>query len=188
MKLIVGLGNPDKKYARTRHNLGFMVLDFFARENGLSWKYSPDWMCYFIKTRRFVLMKPTTYMNKSGESVLSVSNFYRIDSEDVLIVYDDVDLPNGKLRLAVDGVSAGHHGLDSIIESLSTVDFGRLRVGIDRPGSKSEKENKQEVADYVLEVFSKDEAKKLSEVLLRCEDALNSYLDDGLEATMNKFN
>ena len=188
MKLIAGLGNPDKKYTKTRHNLGYMVLDFFAKENGLSWKYSPDWMCYFIKTRRFVLMKPTTYMNKSGESVLTVSNFYQIDSEDVLIIYDDVDLPYGKIRLAINGVSAGHHGIDSIIESLSTIDFGRLRAGIGRPKAKDVKEKKQEVADYVLDVFDKEEAKKLPEVLLRCEDAINSYLDDGLEATMNRFN
>lgn len=188
MKLIAGLGNPDKKYSKTRHNLGYMVLDYFARENGLSWKYSQDWMCYFIKTRRYILIKPTTYMNKSGESVLSVSNYFKIDPDDVLIVYDDVDLPFGKMRLAVNGVSAGHHGLDSMIESLSTVDFGRLRVGIDRPNSKEAKGKNLETADYVLEEFSHDQKKELPEVLLRSVDALNSYLDDGIEATMNRFN
>lgn len=188
MKLIAGLGNPDKKYAKTRHNLGYMILDNFARKNGFLWKYSPDWMCYFVKTRRFVLMKPITYMNKSGESVLSVSNYFKIEPEDVLIVYDDVDLSYGKLRLAIDGVSAGHHGIDSIIESLSSVDFGRLRVGIGRPLAKDVKGKGQEIVDYVLEEFDHEQAKKLPEVLLLSEDALNSYLDDGLEATMNKFN
>src|SRR5205085_2343061 len=134
---IAGLGNPDKKYAKTRHNLGYIILDYFAKENGLSWKYSQDWMCYFVKTRQFVLAKPTTYMNKSGESVLTLSKYFKVDSEDVMIVYDDVDLPFGKLRLAIDGVSAGHHGIDSVIESLSTADFGRLRVGIDKPDAEN---------------------------------------------------
>lgn len=185
MKLIVGLGNPDKKFAKTRHNLGNMVLDNFARENALTWKYSQDWMCYFVKTRNYILLKPTTYMNKSGESVHSVSKYFEIDSESVLIVYDDMDLPYGKLRLAIDGVSAGHRGIESIIESLSTADFGRLRIGIDKPNSEN---NRKEAADYVLEEFNNEQKKKLPEILLRSLDALNSYLDDGIEATMNKFN
>lgn len=188
MKLIAGLGNPDKKYAKTRHNLGYIVLDYFARENGLSWKYSQDWMCYFVKTRNYVLLKPTTYMNKSGESVHSVSKYFQVDSEDVLIVYDDVDLPYGKLRLAIDGVSAGHKGVESIIESLSTANFGRLRIGIDRPDSDETEGRRLETADYVLEEFSQQQKKKLPEILLRSRDALNSYLDDGVEATMNRFN
>ena len=189
MKLIVGLGNPGAKYKKTRHNLGHMVLDFFASENGLVWKLNPDWMCFFVKTRRFVLMKPVTYMNKSGESVLAVSNYYKIEPEDILVIYDDMDLPFGKLRLAVNGVSAGHHGIDSVIESLGGVDFDRLRVGIGRPSLPlGEKASKQKNTDYVLKGFAKDEAAKFPKVLLHCQEALNSYLDDGIGATMNRFN
>jgi len=188
MKLIVGLGNPDKKYAKTRHNLGFMVLDHFARENGLSWKHSQDWMCYFIKVSQYVLVKPTTYMNKSGESVLAVTHYFKVGSKDVLVVYDDVDLPFGKLRLAIDGVSAGHYGIESVIESLSTIDFGRLRVGIGRPVASDLDGKKREVTDYVLEEFDSEQTKKLPDILLRSVNALNSYLEDGIGATMNKFN
>lgn len=206
MKLIVGLGNPGNKYRKNRHNLGFMVVDLFVKNLGLSWRYSPDWIAFYAKDNN-VYLKPSTFMNKSGVSVAALANFYNIDSKDVLIIYDDVDLPPGKLRLAFNGLSAGHHGIDSVIECLGGVEFARLRIGIGSPrrvlgeagrpsseatdGKQSEKNGKgytKEVSDYVLEDFNKEEEKRLPELIKNCEEAINSYISDGIEATMNKFN
>ncbi len=133
MKLVVGLGNPGEKYKNNRHNLGFMVVDEYLRGLGLSWRYSPDWVCFYAKNASAVFVKPSTFMNRSGVAVSAVSNFYDIKNEDVIVVCDDVDLPFGKVRLAFNGLSAGHQGIESVISSLGSVDFGRLRVGIGRP-------------------------------------------------------
>ncbi|MEK7580840.1 MAG: aminoacyl-tRNA hydrolase [Patescibacteria group bacterium] len=186
MKLIVGLGNPGAKYGKNRHNLGFMVVDLFVKNFGLSWRYSPDWIAFYAKDKN-VYLKPSTFMNKSGVSIAALANFYNIDSKDILIIYDEVDLPLGKIRLAFNGLSAGHHGIDSIIECLGGVEFARLRVGIGRP-EKSEKGYTKEVSDYVLEDFNKEEEKRLPGLIKNCEEAINSYISDGIEATMNKFN
>lgn len=181
MKLIVGLGNPSKKYAESRHNLGYMVADAFAVEKGLTFQKSEDLMCFYTKNDDFVLAKPTTFMNESGNSVRALAKFFKIDHEDVMVINDDMDLPFGKIRLAFNGTSAGHHGIDSVIECLASVDFGRLRVGIGRsetiPGDK-----------HVLDDFSAEETKALPELLKKCVDAVDSYLDDGIMATMNRFN
>lgn len=187
MKLIVGLGNPGNKYANSRHNLGFMVIDEYVKGLGLSWRYSPDWLCFYTKNASTVFVKPSTFMNKSGVSVSAVANFYNIANEDVIVAYDDVDLPFGKVRLAFNGLSAGHHGIESVIESLGSVDFGRLRVGIGRP-EPLENGKTIETADFVLEDFGEKEKKELGVVIAKCKDALDSYLLDGIGATMNKFN
>lgn len=187
MKLIVGLGNPGKKYEQNRHNLGFLVLDAYAREEGLSWRYNPEWLCYFVKTNNFVLMKPSTFMNKSGIAVAAAANFYKAEPEDVLVVYDEVDLPFGKIRLAINGLSAGHHGIESVIESLGTVDFARLRVGVDHPRN-NEGEAAKEVADYVLENFLPEEKKELEGIIKKGNEAIRAYVAEGIEGTMNKFN
>ena len=126
MKLIAGLGNPGEKYRGTRHNLGFMAVDGFARVRGLSWRFSQDWQGYFVKSGEFVLVKPSVFMNRSGEAIRKVMDYFKMDTSDVLVVYDDVDLPFGKVRLAFNGFSAGHHGIDSVIENLG-MEFGRLR-------------------------------------------------------------
>lgn len=187
MKLIVGLGNPGNKYKNNRHNLGFMIIDDYVKNLGLSWRYSPDWICFYTKNSSAVFIKPSTFMNKSGVPVSSVANFYNIKSDDILIAYDEVDLPFGKIRLAFNGLSAGHHGIDSIIESLGSVDFGRLRAGVGRP-QKGSDSKVQSVADFVLEDFNKDEKKELDKVISKSRDALDAYVSDGIEATMNRFN
>lgn len=173
MKLIVGLGNPGTKFKNNRHNIGVVVAEVFAVEMGLSWRKSRDLMCYLVKTRRFVLARPTTYMNESGESVRAMVAYYKIDPDDVLVIHDELDLPFGKLRLSFGGSAAGHRGTESVMRGLATGDFARLRVGI---GKKN-----------VLEDFSSEEKAKLPEVVAKCQEAIMSYLDDGLEATMNRF-
>lgn len=183
MKLIAGLGNPGSKYKNNRHNLGFMVLDYYLTTIGLSWRFSQDWICYWAKSDKAVFVKPTTFMNKSGVSIAAVGAFYKIDSSDILVACDDIDLPLGKIRLAFDGLSAGHHGIDSVIESLGGVDFGRLRIGVGRP-----KNTKEDPADFLLSDFSADEKEKLGEIVKKGADALDAYISDGIEATMNRFN
>ena len=181
MKLIAGLGNPGVKYENTRHNFGFMVADSFAKSQGLMWKISRDWVCYYAKTNEFVVVKPSTFMNKSGEAVRSVAEYFKIDSGDILAIHDDLDLLFGKIRISFDSMSAGHKGVQSVIESLSGPDFARLRVGVDHP-------DKDDPEKYVLEQFTKGEMKHLPEVLERSIEAIRSYLSDGVQATMNRFN
>ncbi len=183
MKLIAGLGNPGNKYLNSRHNLGFMVIDSFVAQAGLSWQFSQDWLCFFAKNAEAVFVKPSTFMNKSGVSVSAVSNFYNIDAKDILVVYDELDLPFGKVRLAFNGVSAGHKGVDSVIESVGSVDFGRLRVGIGKPENP-----KMDAADYVLSEFDEAQKKDLKKLISESCSAITSYLADGIEATMNRFN
>lgn len=192
MKLLVGLGNPGNKYAKSRHNLGFMVIDEYVKSLGLSWRYSPDWICFYAKNASAVFVKPSTFMNKSGVAVSAVANFYNIAFGDVIVAYDDVDLPFGKVRLAFNGLSAGHLGIESVIESLGSVDFGRLRVGIGRPSPEAT-DGKQsgkvlDVSQYVLEDFDQSQQKELGAVIAKCKGALDSYIADGIEATMNRFN
>ena len=190
MKLIVGFGNPGAKYKNTRHNIGFMVVASFAKNNEYMWRYSGDLMCNYVKTKEFILVKSTIYMNKSGQSVLAVCNYYDIDPKDILVVHDDLDMEFGKIRLAFGGRSAGHHGVESIIESLGTMDFARLRVGIGSPlyaGAAGLPKSKI-VEKYVLSDFGEEEMKQLGGIIRRCEEAMRSYIDDGIDATMNKFN
>ncbi len=192
MKLIVGLGNPGKKYANSRHNFGFMTIDKFAKERGLSWRYNLDWTAYYIKTDNFVLLKPVTFMNKSGVSTVAASRFFKIDKKDILIIHDEIDLPFGKIRISFDSLSAGHKGVDSIIQYLSGVEFGRLRLGIGPTSSRKaglrgvKKPN--DVEKFVLREFTKEEDKKLQEVSKIAIEALNSYLEDGIDMAMNRFN
>ena len=190
MKLIAGLGNPGDKYRNNRHNVGFMIVDGFARQNGSSWRYNSDLMCHLIKNNDYLLSKPAIYMNKSGESLRSVANFYRINPKDVLAVYDDLDLEFGAVRLAFNGSSAGHHGVESVIVSLGTVDFGRLRIGIGKPHIQSNqpKSKEQMVIDHVLSDFTSDEKEKLGEIFNRAFEAIQSYIDEGIVGTMNRFN
>lgn len=182
MKLIAGLGNPGIKYKDNRHNIGFMVVDNFAVSNGLSFRYSRDLSCYFSKIDQYVLVKPNTFMNESGVAVFAVCKYYDIKPEDVLVVHDELDLEFGKIRLSFNGSSAGHRGVTSVVEKLGTMDFARLRVGIGRP------EGKISADKYVLADFLEGEKKELVGVVAKCQEAVRSYLDEGVVATMNRFN
>ncbi len=181
MKLIVGLGNPGKKYEGNRHNLGFMVVDAFAVACGLEWTKNHDLMCDLAKDGELVVIRPQTFMNRSGDSVRAVANFYKVDPKEILVICDDVDLEFGKIRLAFDGSSAGHKGVESVIEGLGTAEFNRLRVGIGRPSVG-------EVESFVLLDFLPEEKEKLQPTLKKAVEAIGSYLADGISATMNKFN
>ncbi len=180
MKLIAGLGNPGEKYRNTRHNLGYLMVEAFAKSKALSWRYSSEWLGYYIKAEEFVLLKPSTFMNKSGESVRPLAQFFKIENRDILVVHDDLDLEFGKIRISFDSSSAGHNGVESVISSFGSGDFARLRIGIGHPS--------RDVEEYVFKKFSKAEQEKLSSVVERSVEAINSYLVSGIDATMNGFN
>lgn len=199
--LIVGLGNPGRLYEKTRHNIGFMALDRLAERLGeKGWRYemkamtlkavyvgrpggdSPETAEVEPAGRRLILAKPQTYMNASGQAVGSLRRFYKVGLEHVLVVYDDVDLPLGTLRLRPGGGSGGHKGMKSIIESLGSEAFPRLRMGIGRPPGR------MEAADYVLGRFSRGEEATVEEMLSRAVEATLTFIGEGLEKAMNRYN
>ncbi len=183
--LVAGLGNPGRKYERNRHNVGFMLLNRLAEKLGEPFN-KVESRALIAKTsyhgERVILVKPQTYMNDSGKAVVSILNFYKVPLENLLVVYDDVDLPLGTLRLRPAGGSAGQKGMQSIIDRLGTESFPRLRIGTGRPPGK------KEAADYVLENFPADEAELLTETLERAMEAVLTYLQVGLERAMNAYN
>jgi len=187
MPLIVGLGNPGRQYARTRHNAGFMVLDRLAERWRVSFaskkKFSARVALLDRDGSRLLLCKPETFMNASGEAVKAISAFYRVAPESILTVVDDADLPLGEIRLRPRGSSGGHHGLESIEQHLGTREFPRLRVGIGRHESGA-----REITDYVLSQFGPDEAELLEKVLTRACDQIECWLSDGILQAMNRFN
>lgn len=181
MKLIVGLGNPGKKYAKNRHNIGYMVCDQIAVDQGARWERAKDFLSIFSATRPYMLVKPTTFVNQSGQVVREITTEHGIKPADILIVHDELDLAFGKIRLSFGGSAAGHQGVESIIKALGTADFVRLRIGIGHPsGVDPEK--------YVLSDFSQIERLQLPKIITRCGEAVRSYLDGGIDATMNRFN
>lgn len=184
MKLIVGLGNPGKKYAKNRHNLGFLVVDNFAKSQGVFWQINKNLLSFFVKRPDYVLAKPTTFVNQSGSAVKTVADFYKIAPRDILVIHDDLDLPFGKIRLTFGGASAGHKGVESVMAGLGTADFGRLRIGIGRPALRAP----ADVEKYVLSDFLPSEKPKLTSLIKKCQEAITSYLKEGLEATSNLFN
>lgn len=184
MKLIIGLGNPGKEYENTRHNTGFMVLDCLSKKLNVDINQS-KFKGLYVKTKYkgedVILLKPQTYMNLSGESVRQVMDFFKIAQEDILVVYDDLDMPVGKLRLRQNGSAGGHNGIKNIILHTGSQNFNRIRVGIDR--SKVIK-----VVDYVLARFTKDEQPYIEEGIERASDAIIDYLEYGFNHAMNKYN
>jgi PTH1 family peptidyl-tRNA hydrolase len=183
--LIVGLGNPGREYRGTRHNVGFMLLDRLAESLGVSFSRVES-RSLVTKAEylgnKLILVKPQTYMNLSGQAVSSLLRFYKVSHERLLVAYDEVDLPLGTLRLRPGGGSAGHKGMQSIIEKLGNQEFPRLRIGVSRPPGR------MEAADYVLQDFSKDETDLLQEVLNRAAQAVLAFVDEGIVAAMNQFN
>ena len=182
--LIVGLGNPGKEYADTRHNIGFRCVDELARRHGLKWdkpRLRAEQAKGRIAGRDVVLAKPQTYMNDSGVSVVQLVKWYKVALPDLLIVSDDLDLPFGQLRLRGEGSAGGQGGLKSIIQQLRSDAFPRLRVGIDRP-------RWGEARDYVLTRFSKDQERELPTIIGRAADAAELWLAEGVIAAMNRYN
>ncbi|WP_101847140.1 aminoacyl-tRNA hydrolase [Halobacillus sp. Marseille-P3879] len=185
MKCIVGLGNPGKKYEKTRHNIGFMILDELAEQN--QWtisqeKFRGHYTVEHVGGEKILLLKPQTYMNLSGESLRLFMDYYDIEEEDILVIYDDLDLPPGKIRLRQKGGHGGHNGIRNIIDHLGTKDFNRLRVGVGRPvGSTT-------VVDYVLSSFSKEQQEAVREAVIQSVKACESWMELPFNEVMNEFN
>ena len=201
MKLIVGLGNPGLKHDKTRHNLGFMIADAFLKDYSTSaqnlWREEKkfkseiaeiDWQPKIGKSEKVILVKPMTYMNGSGSAVSLISKFYKISPEDVWIIHDEIDLPLGGMKIRFAGASAGHKGVESIIDLLGTDKFWRFRIGIGTQHGKIETKKVKPIDNYVLGEFSEGEKGKAREIIKKSMKAIEDALEEGLEKTMNRFN
>ncbi|MFN2199329.1 MAG: aminoacyl-tRNA hydrolase [Anaerolineales bacterium] len=185
MFLITGLGNPGREYKNTRHNIGFLQVDALAATLGTRFSRVESKALVTkasYQGRRLILAKPQTYMNLSGQAVAALVRFYKIPLENILIVYDEVDLPFGILRLRPKGGSAGHKGIRSILERLGTQEIPRLRIGVDRPPGR------MDAAAYVLQDFTRAEHDELPQILQIGVEAIQTFLAEGLEAAMTRYN
>ncbi len=183
--LLIGLGNPGREYRDNRHNIGFMLIDrLIVRLNARGMKVQSKAIVTtaMYEDRKLILAKPQTYMNLSGQSIQGLAHFYKLETENILIAFDDLDLPIGTIRLRPGGGAGGQKGFASAIETLGTKDVARLRLGIGRPPGR------MDPSDYVLQNFSRDEMKLLSEILDRAADAALTFVVDGLNKAMNKYN
>jgi peptidyl-tRNA hydrolase, PTH1 family len=185
MRLVIGLGNPGTQYEHTRHNIGFRVVDMLAANYGWKWERRKRAMIASgtIGSEKVVLVKPLTYMNNSGEAVGELVQWYKVQPEDILVVYDELDLPVGKMRLRAKGSAGGHNGLANIIHHLHTNQFPRLRMGIGRPVNPH-----MEIVNYVLGLPSADERIALEIGEHRAVEAVPLIIQRGLEAAMNSIN
>jgi PTH1 family peptidyl-tRNA hydrolase len=185
LSVVVGLGNPGQRYARTRHNVGFLVVDALAARLGVNqWRERFDAQSVLAEAgqTRLVLAKPMTFMNQSGRAVRQLVAWYRVSIDRLLVVHDDVDLPFGTLRVRLGGGSGGHHGVESIIAALGTSRFARLRLGIGRPSDG------RDVTAYVLSRFRSEEEALLADILETAADAALTWCLEGIVAAMNRFN
>ena len=190
MKLVAGLGNPGAKYRGTRHNVGFEVIDLLARRQRLDFEAAPA-DAVFARWRRsetggsgdvVLLTKPLTFMNLSGDAVAALARYYKVETPDLLIVCDDVNLPLGRLRVRGSGTEGGHNGLRSMAAMLGTIDYPRLRIGVGRGDLR------RDMADHVLARFEPEEEPGIEAAVARAADAVETWIDDGLAKTMNVFN
>lgn len=191
MKLIVGLGNPGDEYIGTRHNLGFEVLDTFAKKIDQDiWDTSEKLKGDFIKTQDLVLLKPHTYMNNSGLSVLAAIKFFKLNPEDLIVIHDELDLLLGKIKIRKGGGFAGHHGVESIINALNTPDFIRVRLGIGTTeGFLGEHKRINFNADkFVMSGFTDQEHSKVKSMIKHAITGLDTLLEIGLEKAQNQYN
>lgn len=183
--LIVGLGNPGSEYRRTRHNVGFMLVEELAQRCGGKWsrpRNQARWVTCCLAGRQVALVEPLTYMNLSGRAVERALKQFGLKSDALLVVHDDLDLPFGRIRLRPGGSSGGHKGVQSTIDVLRTKEFARLRLGIGRP------DERDEVTDFVLSRFEGDEPRDVIEMLERASKAVEVFVDQGISAAMNQFN
>jgi PTH1 family peptidyl-tRNA hydrolase len=185
VSLVIGLGNPGRRYAQTRHNVGFQIVTRLAEKHRLSFSRMQNEALVAtgrIGDVRVVLAKPQTWMNESGGAVGPLARFYKVELPRLLVVYDDLDIPAGTMRLRSEGGSGGHKGMRSIIERLGTQDFPRLRVGIGRPPGR------MDPVDYVLLPFARDEESLMDVTRERAVEAIECFLAEGITAAMNQFN
>ena len=183
MFLIVGLGNPGKEYDGTRHNIGFAAVDYIADKYNIELKrikFKGVFGEGFIEGKKVILLKPTTYMNLSGESIREVINFYKISNEEVIVIYDDISLEVGRLRIREKGSHGGHNGIKSIIANLGTDVFPRVKIGVGAP--------KGNLVSHVLGKFSEDEIEVLRETIKASSDAVSIIMKADIKEAMNKLN
>lgn len=186
-QLIVGLGNPEPKYDKTRHNIGFEAVDALARTWQISWSENRRFQAFFGEGRaangdKVRLLKPLTYMNRSGQAIRAVADWYKLPPESVLIIYDEMDLPVGRLRLRLSGSAGGHNGMKSAIAHLGTQNFPRLRIGIGK--SSRDKDS----VSHVLGKFTPEETQIMPEVLRLVVDSVELALKQGVEKAMSLYN
>lgn len=185
MYLIVGLGNPEEEYSKTRHNMGFNTINKLSQQYNIDVKQNKFQALYgsgIIEKEKVILLKPQTYMNLSGNSVKEVVDFYKIEKEKILVIYDDMDIEPGKIKIRKKGSSGGHNGIKSIIQMIGTEDFTRIRVGIGRPMHKGDEIN------YVIGAIPEVELKKLEEGTEKAQKAVDEILKNGVDSAMNKYN
>ena len=172
MKLVIGLGNPGNNYENTRHNMGWMAIDQFAKDNNVEMHLEPKFQgilgSIVINNEKTILLKPVTYMNLSGESVIKVMNFYKIEADDILVISDDLDSPLGRVRLRAKGSAGGHNGHKNIAQHIGTENYKRIKLGIDRSDVIP-------VIDWVLKKFTKDELKEIESALKKASDAIYDF-------------
>lgn len=183
-KLIVGLGNPGSQYDGTRHNIGFAILDETARDLSLDWKEERKWQGWVGKSQGAYFLKPNTFMNLSGRSVGTLARFFRWKAQEILVVYDDVDLPLGRLRFRAGGGHGGHNGIRSMIDSLGTSDFARLKVGV---GGAAPSRG-EGLVGHVLGKFAPDEKEEAQKILATAAKAVQVALSEGFAVAANHFN
>ena len=181
IRLVAGLGNPGPDHAGTRHNIGFDVLDFFAQSARVVFERQAKWDAAIARAGDAILMKPLTFMNRSGSALAAVAAFYKIGSAEILVVVDDFALPLGRLRIRESGSPGGHNGLESVIMSFGSEDIPRLRLGI---GEAPERAS----VDYVLSPFFEEEKPKVKAMIERAAEAIKCAVDNGITSAMNKFN
>ncbi len=186
MYLIVGLGNPEEKYSNTRHNMGFNVINELSKKVNIKVSKSKFEAFYGmgeINGKKVILVKPQTYMNSSGDSIIKFKKFYKISNKNIIVIYDDMDLDIGKIRLKAKGGAGTHNGMKSVIENLNTEDFIRVRVGIGTP------ENKEDTINYVIgQIISKNEKEELDKSVNIAAESVLEILENGIDVAMNKFN
>jgi PTH1 family peptidyl-tRNA hydrolase len=185
LKLVAGFGNPGRRYAGTRHNVGFDVLDRLATRHGVEWESAPRGIEALVgrwRKRDVVIAKPLTFMNLSGQAIVGLLQFFKIALPDLLVVVDDANLELGRLRARAGGSAGGHNGLKSVIESLGTDEFARLRIGVGRGDAR------RDLADHVLATFDPEERASVAEAVDRSADAADLFVAEGITPVMNRFN
>lgn len=181
MKLIVGLGNPGQNYMKTRHNIGFMVLDNYLNQPCWQSKFQALYTTLNINNEKVYFLKPQTFMNLSGDSVVEFIHYFKINPQDILVIHDDLDLPLGKYRIKINSTAGGHNGIKSLINRLGTNSFARLKIGISRNQNEDTK-------DYVLGKFTKEELQTISQLYPTLNNIINDFITQDINQLMNKYN
>lgn len=185
MYIVVGLGNPGTKYSKTRHNVGFDVVDYLAEKHNLKLnkiKYKSVYNEYSLNGEKIILLKPQTYMNNSGEAVLEIAQFHKVPAENIIVVQDDIDIAFGSIRLRKKGSAGSHNGLKSIIRLLGDDKLPRVKIGVGKAPEN------QDLADFVLGVFSQEERVSIDDAVKRAGDSVECLILEGIDSAMNKYN